>query len=115
MSTGAPRNLQEVLERAGNIQDLLYNNPTGARVYPVVPPEFTNWRDEQHAWRETVCLFDLSYHMSDLFLRGPDAFALLERLGINSFAGFAPGQAKQYVPVSPEGYVIGDVILFYLE
>jgi vanillate/3-O-methylgallate O-demethylase len=115
MTSETPRTLQEVLERAPSVQELLYHNPTGARVYPVVPPEFTNWRNEQHAWRDTVCLFDLSYHMTDLFLRGPDAFALLRQLGINSFEGFQPGQAKQYVPVSPEGYVIGDVILFYLE
>ena len=115
MSSGTAKNLQEILSRVPNIQEYLYNNQTGARVYPVVPPEFTNWRDEQHAWRETVCLFDLSYHMTDLFLRGPDAFALLRQLGINSFEGFEPGQAKQYIPVSPEGYIIGDVILFYLE
>ncbi|MCX7622538.1 MAG: aminomethyl transferase family protein, partial [Thermomicrobium sp.] len=69
MSGGKPQNLQQILAQVPNIQEYLYNNQTGARVYPVVPPEFTNWRDEQHAWRETVCLFDLSYHMTDLFLR----------------------------------------------
>ncbi|MBX6753479.1 MAG: aminomethyl transferase family protein [Thermorudis peleae] len=109
------QSLQALLDRAGAIQPFLYNNPTGARVYPVVPPEFTNWRDEQHAWRETVCLFDLSYHMTDLFLWGPDAFSLLARLAVNSFTGFAPGQAKQLVCVTPDGYLIGDGILFYLE
>ena len=35
-------------------------------------------------------------------------------LGINSFKGFAPDKAKQFVPCSHDGYVIGDVILFYL-
>jgi len=29
--------------------------------------------------------------MTDLFLRGPDAFALLRQLGINSCEGFQPG------------------------
>ncbi len=57
---------------------------------------------------------DLSSHLTNLFLRDSNTFALLEQLSINSFAGFAPSQAKQYVPVFPEGYVIRDVILFFL-
>jgi syringate O-demethylase len=40
---------------------------------------------------------------------------MLEALGINSFKNYKPGKAKQWVPCTPEGYVIGDVILFYLE
>jgi glycine cleavage system aminomethyltransferase T len=38
----------------------------------------------------------------------------LNGLGINSFKGFVPDRAKQFVPVSHDGFVIGDVILFYL-
>jgi syringate O-demethylase len=52
--------------------------------------------------------------MVDLAVEGPDAFAMLNHLGINSFNGFVPDKAKQFVPVTPEGFVIGDVILFYL-
>ncbi len=114
MST-APRNLQEVLDSVPNITDYLFNNRAGTRVYPVVPPEFTNWRDEQRSWRETVALYDLSYHMTDLYVRGPDAFRLLEHLAINSFKGFEPGRAKQLVVCGPTGHVIGDGILFYLD
>ena len=40
---------------------------------------------------------------------------MLNHLGVNSFKGFVPDKAKQFVPVTPDGYVIGDVILFYLE
>jgi syringate O-demethylase len=79
-----------------------------------VQPEYTNWRDEQQAWQKTAVLFNQSYHMADLAVEGPDAFKMLNYLGINSFAGYQPGKAKQFVPVTPEGYVIGDVILFYL-
>ena len=60
-------------------------------------------------------LFNQSYHMVDLEVTGPDAFAMLNHLGVNSFAGFIPDRAKQFVPCTPDGYVIGDVILFYLE
>ncbi|MBX6754493.1 MAG: aminomethyl transferase family protein, partial [Thermorudis peleae] len=115
MAGEKPRTLQDIVSSVPNIVDYLYNNQTGARVYPVVRPEYSNWRDEQHAWRETVCLFDLSYHMTDLYVSGPDAFRLLEHLAINSFRGFEPGMAKQMVGCTPAGYVIGDGILFYLE
>jgi syringate O-demethylase len=52
--------------------------------------------------------------MSDLRLEGPDALRLLEHLAINSFRNFTPGKAKQFVPCTPDGNVIGDVILFHL-
>src|SRR5262249_49943065 len=59
-------------------------------------------------------LFNQSYHMADLAVEGPDALRLLSHLGVNSFEGFAVGRAKHFVPCSPDGYVIGDVILFAL-
>ena len=80
-----------------------------------MPPEYTNWRDEQNAWQHAAILFNQSYHMSDLYVSGPDAFKLLEKLAVNSFKGFEVNKAKQYVPVSWDGHVIGDVILFYLD
>ncbi|MDR7520440.1 MAG: aminomethyl transferase family protein [Armatimonadota bacterium] len=111
----APRTLQDVLDSVPSITEYLFNNRTGTRIYPVVPSEFTNWRDEQRSWRESVCLYDLSYHMTDLYVRGPDAFRLLSGLAINSFKGFEPGRAKQLVVCGPDGHIIGDGILFYLE
>ena len=52
--------------------------------------------------------------MTDLFLTGPDALPLLTRLGVNSFANFTPGKAKQYIAVNPDGFIVGDAILFHL-
>ena len=59
---------------------MLRNSQIGAYVYPVVAPEFTNWRDEQRAWRETCVLFDQSHHMVNLFVEGPDTLKLLSHL-----------------------------------
>jgi glycine cleavage system aminomethyltransferase T len=84
-------------------------------VYPKVPSEFSNWRDEQHAWRDTCCLFDQSHHMTDLTIKGPDGLKLLSALGVNSFATFAVNKAKQFGACNYDGYVIGDAILFYLD
>jgi vanillate/3-O-methylgallate O-demethylase len=83
-------------------------------VYPVVPPEFSNWRREQRAWRESAVLFDQSHHMVNLFLRGPGAIGLISDTAINSVANFPVDMAKQYVPTTPAGHVIGDGILFRL-
>ncbi len=109
------KSLEAVLQSGINPVDMLRNSKIGAYVYPVVPYEFSNWRDEQKAWRETCVLFDQSHHMVDLFVEGPDTFEFLSRLTINSFKNFVPGKAKQMVPCSYDGYVIGDGILFYLE
>lgn len=80
-----------------------------------VPAEFTNWRDEQKAWRDTAVLFDQSHHMPELFLKGPDALKLLMKLGINGFSNFGPGKAKQYIACNPQGQVIGESVLQYLD
>jgi vanillate/3-O-methylgallate O-demethylase len=57
-------------------------------VYPIVAPEFSNWRTEQIAWRDSAVLFDQTHHMDELIVEGPDAAAFLEHIGINSFANF---------------------------
>jgi len=110
-----PSNLQELLDDSGNTVELLRNSQIGAYIYPVVPYEFSNWRREQRAWRETAVLFDQSHHMVNLFLRGPEALKLLSETGINSMAEFPVDRAKQFVPTSPSGHVIGDGILFHLD
>jgi vanillate/3-O-methylgallate O-demethylase len=109
------QNMESVLKAAGNPVKMLRNSQLGAYVYPVVPSEFQNWRDEQRAWRETAVLFDQSHHMAELTVKGPDALKLLSYTTINSFANFSVNKAKQMVPVSYDGYVIGDGILFYLD
>ena len=48
-------------------------------------------------------------------LRGPDALKLISDTGINSVANFPVNMAKQYVPTTPSGHVIGDGILFHLD
>jgi vanillate/3-O-methylgallate O-demethylase len=107
------QNLESVLKAAGNPVDMLRNSQIGAYVYPVVPTEYNNWRDEQRAWRESAVLFDQSHHMAEMLVTGPDAFKFLNYLASNTFKNFTPNKAKQFAPVSYDGYVIGDVIMFY--
>jgi vanillate/3-O-methylgallate O-demethylase len=107
-------NLQDVLDNAGNTVQLLRDSQLGAFIYPVVPAEFSNFRREVIAWRQTAVLYDQTHHMHNLFISGPDALRLLSDTGVNSFASFPVDTAKQFVPVGPEGGVIGDGILFRL-
>ncbi len=108
------KNLEEAIQAAGNPVTMLRNSQLGPYVYPVVASEFSNWRDEQRAWRETCVLFNQSYHMADMWITGPDALQLLCATGVNTFKNFTPNQAKQFVGCNDDGYVIGDAILFYL-
>ncbi|MGH2914007.1 MAG: aminomethyl transferase family protein, partial [Solirubrobacteraceae bacterium] len=109
-----PTNLQQLLDDTDDIVELLRNSQLGAYVYPVVPYEFTNWRREQQAWRETAVLYDQTHHMFNVFLRGSGALRLISDTGINSVANFPVDMAKQFVPCTPAGNVIGDGILFHL-
>ncbi len=106
--------LAAAIARTGSPVQYLRNAPSKPTVFPV-QPEFSNWRSEQQSWRRSVALLDQSHHMTDLFISGPDALKLLSDVGVNSFARFAPDQAKQFIAVNHEGYLIGDAILFYLE
>ena len=109
------KNLEDLLQSVGNPVTMLRNSQIGAYVYPVVPTEYSNWRDEQRAWRETAVLFDQSHHMANIYVEGRDALKMMSYLATNSFAKFPVNRAKQFAPCSYDGFVIGDGILFHLE
>jgi syringate O-demethylase len=50
-----------------------------------------------------------------MYVSGKDALKLLSDLGTNSFKGFEVNRAKQYAPCTEDGYVVGDVVLTYLD
>src|SRR5215471_4822553 len=107
--------LEEKLDAVGSAVEMARNSQIGTYVYPAVAAEFSNWRDEQVAWRETSALFDQSHHMTHLYIEGPDVLTLLSAVGVNTFENFQVNKAKQLVVCNPDGYVIGDGILFYLD
>ena len=120
MSEARPASLQDLLDVTPDLVSYFYNGTRSphAMAAPGVaplPPEFTTWQEEQRAWRESVLLFDQSYHMPETFLRGPDAQKLLSRLGINSFERFGPLRAKQYFCCNHQGQLIGECMLQLLD
>jgi hypothetical protein len=104
--------LTAAIEAAGGAVNLLRNSKAGIYVYPVVASEFSNWRSEQMAWRNSAVLFDQTHHMDEITVEGPDSEKFLSYVGINSFANFKTNVAKHFVPVTPAGHVIGDMIIF---
>jgi vanillate/3-O-methylgallate O-demethylase len=114
------QSLQDVLDTVPNLVDHLYSNRKGSVLKDAVlrqptefvAPEFTTWRDEQRAWREGIAFYDQSFHMTTTYLRGPDAQRLLSSLAVNSFETFGLGRSRHLVCCSPDGYVIGDGILY---
>ena len=67
------RSLTTAMSQFANPVDMLRSSRTGIYVYPVVAPEFHNWRDEQRAWRDSAVLFDQTHHMDELTVEGPQA------------------------------------------
>ena len=106
--------LEQKIARIGSPVHMLRNARQGAYEFPM-PGEFSNWRDEQRAWRTTAVLFNQSFHMTDIYFKGPDVSRLFSDLGVNSFRTFGKNKAKQFVACNDDGHVIGDAILFGLE
>src|SRR3546814_704693 len=109
------RNLEEALQAVGGPVKLLRSSLIGPYQFPVAAPEYTNWRDEQRAWKQGVALLNQSFHMTDLYLRGPDALKILRKVGLTKMTTFPVNRGKQLIAASPDGYLIGDGIVFHLE
>ncbi len=108
----ATESLADAIVRVGSPVEVLRNQSWPAFTFPVAP-EFTNWRDEQRAWSESVAVLDQSHHMTQLFLHGTDLIPMLSRICPNTFDSFRPGIGKQLISVNKDGFLIGDGILFY--
>ncbi|HZI44271.1 MAG TPA: hypothetical protein VFD53_03560, partial [Ilumatobacter sp.] len=114
------QSLQDVVDSVPNLVDHLYSNRKGSVLKDAVlrqptefvAPEFTTWRDEQRAWREGIAFYDQSFHMTTTYLRGPDAERLMSSLAVNSFDTFGVDRSRHFVCSSPDGYLIGDGVLY---
>ena len=113
--SAAPRSLQQVMDAAGGPVSLLRNGGLGPYVFPGIPAEFTNWRDEMRAWKHHVALLEQSYHMCELHLRGPQALELISSLAVNKLGNFPVMRGKQLVLAGHDGRYIADAILVHEE
>ena len=105
-------NLEQKINSAGGVLNMLRSSNLGHVTFPGIPPEFTNWRDEQRAWQHSVVLFEQSYHMTELHLRGADVLKFISYFATNRLSDLHPMRAKQLVMVDPTGNLISDAIVF---
>lgn len=85
--------------------------------WDVYPDQYTSWIEEQRAWRESCILMDQSYHLANYYIEGPDALKVNADLGLLDFEKLSEvptPTGKQHPVCSPDGYIIGDPILFHL-
>lgn len=115
MTLPSTESLEAAIQRVGSPVDLLRDSQRRPFSHGTVSGQFTNWQSEVNSWRDTCGFMDQSHHMVDHYVKGPGAFDLLKSLAVNSFEGFRPGMAKQFVATSPNGFYLGDCVLFYLE
>jgi glycine cleavage system aminomethyltransferase T len=103
--------LQDGIDQAGSPVRLLWKPDAAPWLPEVVQPEYAGWRQEQNAWHTGVSIADLSHHMFDTVIEGPDATKLLAAVSANNYESFAVGQAKQFIPVTADGHIVTDGIL----
>ncbi len=76
MSNGSFKSVQDIIDQKGDeLVEYFYNETLsphgiGRGGLSPVPPEWTNWREEQRAWRESVVLMDQSHHMPEMLSVG---------------------------------------------
>jgi glycine cleavage system aminomethyltransferase T len=107
--------LQDGIDKAGSPVKLLWRPDAPPFTVPVLPPEFSGWRQEQTSWRETAAFMNQSFHMRQIYVEGPDAKRMLSEISVNDYEDFVIGRAKQFVPVTPRGHIITDAIVMRLE
>ena len=112
MSDAEIRSLEDKINAAGGALPMLRSSNDSTVIFPGIPPEFTNWRDEQRAWHHSVVLFEQSYHMTELHIRGADALAFVSQFATNDLSNLTPLRAKQLIMVDPSGHLISDAIIF---
>lgn len=88
-----------------------------ARIVPFagweMPVQYTGIVEEHRAVRERAGLFDVS-HMGELFLRGPQAAAVIDGLVTNDVARLPVGKALYTCACNEQGTILDDLIVYRL-
>jgi vanillate/3-O-methylgallate O-demethylase len=113
--TTAPGSLEYKITQSGGPLPMLRSAPFGQYQFPVLQPEVSTWGDEQLAWNESALLYDQSFHMFEVYVKGPDMARLLSDITANNVSNFGKNRGKQLIACNYDGQLIGDAILFGLE
>lgn len=79
-----------------------------------MPITFSSIKEEHHAVRENVGMFDVS-HMGEIRIEGPDAAQSVQHLVTNDVSKIQIGQAQYNLLCLPNGGVVDDLLVYRLE
>ena len=109
------KNLEQLLRESPSTVDMLRNSQIGAYVYPVVPTEFTQLaRRAAGLARDGGAVRPVAPHGRTDDRGAGRASCSSSVWRSTACKSFPVNRAKHFVPVSPDGHVIGDVICFRL-
>ena len=79
-----------------------------------MPVEYAGVRQEHVNVREKVGLFDVS-HMGEIWIKGPQAFELVQRLTSNDVTKLSPGKIQYTCFPNDEGGIVDDLLIYRYE
>lgn len=79
-----------------------------------MPIQYTQLKEEHHAVRKAVGLFDVS-HMGEVRFKGPEALNTLQWLTTNDVSKLESGQAQYSLLPNATGGLVDDIIVYCLE
>ena len=79
-----------------------------------MPVEYSGVRQEHINVRENAGVFDVS-HMGEIWIKGPKAFELVQRLTSNDVSKLDPGKIQYTCFANEEGGIIDDLLIYRYE
>ena len=102
-------------ERSKRTPVFEWHRASGARLVDfagwLLPVQYDSLLREHRAVREAAGLFDVS-HMGELWVRGPDAEALVQWLTPNDVARLKPGRAQYSGLLNERGGYVDDLLVY---
>ena len=79
-----------------------------------MPVQYSGIKDEHHAVRSGVGLFDVS-HMGEFYVSGQEALDLVQQITINDASKLEPGKAQYSAMCYPDGGIVDDLLIYMLD
>ena len=79
-----------------------------------MPIEYSGIKDEHMTVRESVGVFDVS-HMGEIWVKGPQAYELVQRLTTNDISRLEPGDAQYSCFPTEKGGIVDDLLVYFFE
>ena len=79
-----------------------------------MPVEYSGIKDEHLTVRQGVGVFDVS-HMGEIWIKGPHALSLIQKVTTNDASVLQPGQAQYSCFPNGKGGIVDDLLVYHFE